>query len=120
SQTRPMPAVVITDLSGKTLILIGPNTGLGFEVAKCFAGMNPVWLVLTARDEAKGKQAQVHISKPTLDTPRELWIIDLTNFNSIVTFADRTEQKLNRLDILVESASMMISKYEQVEGWEKT
>ncbi|SJL09162.1 uncharacterized protein ARMOST_12538 [Armillaria ostoyae] len=76
--------------------------------------MNPVRLVLTARDEAKGKQAQ--ISKPTLDTPRELWIIDLTNFDSIVAFADKTEWGLNRLDILVESASMMIWKYEQVEG----
>ncbi len=86
-QTRPMPAVVTADLSGKTLVLIGANTGLGFEAAKHFARMNPARLVLTARDEVKGKKAlartfipivrymvrlmrSLQRSKPTLDTQR--------------------------------------------------
>ncbi len=56
-QTGPVPDVVTADLSGKTLVLIGANAGLGFEAAKHFARMNPARLVLTARDEAKGKQA---------------------------------------------------------------
>ena len=85
-QTRPMPAVVTADLSGKTLVLIGANTGLGFEAAKHFARMNPARLILTARDEAMGKQALARIfisiigfmaplmrslqrSNPTLVTP---------------------------------------------------
>ncbi len=42
-----MPAVVTADLSEKTLVLVGTNTGLGFEAAKHFARMNPAQLVPT-------------------------------------------------------------------------
>ncbi|KAK0431559.1 hypothetical protein EV421DRAFT_1742997 [Armillaria borealis] len=112
-QTRPMPAVVTADLSGKTLVLIGANAGLGFEAAKHFARMNPARLVLTARDEAKGKQALAQIQNDTGYSKAELWIIDLADFNS-------AERELDRLDILVESAGMMTWKYEQVDGWERT
>ncbi|PBK65066.1 NAD(P)-binding protein [Armillaria solidipes] len=119
-QTRPMPAVVTADLSGKTLVLIGANAGLGFEAAKHFANMNPSRLVLTARDEAKGKDALTRIQKETGYPKAELWIVDLANFSSIVAFADRAERELERLDILVENAGMATWEYEQVEGWEKT
>ncbi|KAK0215233.1 hypothetical protein EDD85DRAFT_497803 [Armillaria nabsnona] len=119
-QTRPMPAVVTADLSGKTLVLIGANTGLGFEAAKHFARMNPARLVLTARDEANGKQALAQIQEETGYSKAELWIIDLANFSSVVAFADRAERELDRLDILVENAGVATSDYEQVEGWEKT
>ncbi|PBK67947.1 short-chain dehydrogenase [Armillaria solidipes] len=119
-QTRPMPAVVTADLSGKTLVLIGANAGLGFEAAKHFARMNPARLVLTARDEAKGKQALAQIQNDTGYSKAELWIIDLADFNSVIAFADKAERELDRLDILVESAGMMTWKYEQVDGWERT
>ncbi|PBK94509.1 NAD(P)-binding protein [Armillaria gallica] len=119
-QTRPMPAVVTADLSGKTLVLIGANTGLGFEAAKHFARMNPARLVLTARDEAMGKQALAQIQSDTSYSKAELWVIDLAKFSSVIAFADKAERELERLDILVESAGMITWKYEQVEGWEKT
>ncbi|PBK67955.1 NAD(P)-binding protein [Armillaria solidipes] len=115
-QTRLMPAVVTADLSGKTLVLIGANVRLGFEAAKHFARMNPARLVLTARDEAKGRQA---LASDTGYSKAELWIIDLANFSSVMEFADRAEHELDRLDVLVESAGMITWKYEQVEGWEK-
>ncbi|KAK0440897.1 uncharacterized protein EV420DRAFT_1279069 [Desarmillaria tabescens] len=119
-QTRPMPAVVTADLSGKTLVLIGANAGLGFEAAKHFARMNPTRLVLTARDEAKGKDALARVQKETGYTKAELWIIDVANFSSVIAFADRAERELDRLDILVENAGMATWEYEQVEGWERT
>ncbi|KAK0495746.1 hypothetical protein EDD18DRAFT_251719 [Armillaria luteobubalina] len=119
-QKKPMPAVVTADLSGKTLVLIGANAGLGFEAAKHFARMNPARLVLTARDERKGKQALAEIQADTGYSKAELWIIDLANFNSVVAFADRADRELERLDILVENAGIATWNYEQVEGWEKT
>ncbi|KAK0463437.1 hypothetical protein IW261DRAFT_1672487 [Armillaria novae-zelandiae] len=119
-QTRPMPAVVTADLSGKTLVLIGANAGLGFEAAKHFAKMNPARLVLTARDETKGKEALTRIQQETGYTKAELWIIDLANFSSVIAFADQAERELERLDILVENAGMATWEYEQVEGWERT
>ncbi|KAK0434089.1 hypothetical protein EV421DRAFT_2088095 [Armillaria borealis] len=119
-QTGPVPTVVTADLSGKTLVLIGANAGLGFEAAKHFARMNPARLVLTARDEAKGKQALAQIQDDTGYSKAELWIIDLANFNSVIAFAEKAERELDRLDILIENASIATWDYEQVEGWEKT
>ncbi|KAK0199470.1 hypothetical protein DFS33DRAFT_1268460, partial [Desarmillaria ectypa] len=60
------------------------------------------------------------IQKETGYTKAELWIIDLTNFSSVIAFADRAERELEQLDILVENAGMATWEYEQVEGWERT
>ncbi|KAK0184326.1 hypothetical protein F5146DRAFT_1075221 [Armillaria mellea] len=119
-QTGPVPDVVTADLSGKTLVLIGASAGLGFEAAKHFARMNPARLVLTARDEAKGKRALAQIQADTGYSKAELWIIDLANFSSVIAFADKAERELDRLDILIENAGIAIWDYEEVEGWEKT
>ncbi|KAK0442440.1 hypothetical protein EV421DRAFT_1736294 [Armillaria borealis] len=119
-QTGPVPAVVTADLSKKTLVLIGANAGLGFEAAKHFARMNPARLVLTARNEVKGRKALAQIQADTGYSKAELWIIDVADFNSVVAFADRAEQELDRLDILIENAGIWTWEYEQVEGWEKS
>lgn len=45
------------DLTGKTVVVVGANVGLGFEAAKHFASMNPKRLVLGCRSEEKGQAA---------------------------------------------------------------
>jgi retinol dehydrogenase 12 len=52
------------DLTGKTVVVIGANVGLGFEAAKHFASMNPKKLVLGCRSQEKG-QATLHQEKIT-------------------------------------------------------
>jgi retinol dehydrogenase 12 len=49
--------VVHADLTGKTIVIIGANVGLGFEAAKHFASMNPKRLVLGCRSQEKGQAA---------------------------------------------------------------
>ncbi len=45
------------DLTGKTVVVVGANVGLGFEAAKHFASMNPKRLVLGCRNQEKGQAA---------------------------------------------------------------
>jgi hypothetical protein len=45
------------DLTGKTVVIVGANVGLGFEAAKHFASMNPKRLVLGCRSQEKGQAA---------------------------------------------------------------
>ncbi len=45
------------DLTGKTVVVIEANVGLGFEAAKHFASMNPKRLVLGCRSQEKGQAA---------------------------------------------------------------
>jgi retinol dehydrogenase 12 len=49
--------VVHVDLTGKTVVVVGANVGLGFEAAKHFASMNPNRLVLACRSQEKGYDA---------------------------------------------------------------
>ena len=54
--SRP-PPVIRADLTGKTVMVIGANIGLGFEATKHFASMKPARLILACRSEAKAKAA---------------------------------------------------------------
>ena len=45
------------DLAGKTVIVVGANTGIGFEAAKHFAQMKPARLILGCRSEERGRKA---------------------------------------------------------------
>ncbi|KAJ6598434.1 hypothetical protein DFH09DRAFT_1131771 [Mycena vulgaris] len=116
--TKPQP-VVTTDLTGKTVVVLGANTGIGFEAAKHFATMNPGHLILACRSQGKGQAAVEKLKAATGYTTAKLWIIDLADFASVKRFADRFEQDGGRLDILVENAAIGPAAYEPTtDGWE--
>jgi retinol dehydrogenase 12 len=56
-QAQPIPAVITADLTGKTIIVTGANSGLGLEASKHFARMNPGRLIIVCRNLTKGEQA---------------------------------------------------------------
>ncbi|KAK7044162.1 hypothetical protein VNI00_007882 [Paramarasmius palmivorus] len=114
---KPAP-VVNTNLAGQTVVVIGANTGLGFEACKHFASMNPGRLILGCRNKAKGDAAVEKIKAET-GYKAELWIIDLSSFASVKAFVDKFEKEGGRLDILVENAGIIGSEDYQVtkDGW---
>lgn len=57
SQCAKRPPVTTADLTGKTVLVVGANAGLGFEASKHFASMNPGRLILACRSESKGQAA---------------------------------------------------------------
>ncbi|KAJ6618970.1 hypothetical protein B0H10DRAFT_2164030 [Mycena sp. CBHHK59/15] len=116
--TKPRP-VVKADLTGKTVVVLGANTGLGFEATKHFATMNPGRLILACRSQSKGQAAVEKLKAATGYAKAELWIIDLADFASVKQFAEKFEQDGGRLDILVENAAIAPFKYEPTkDGWE--
>ncbi|KAF8074677.1 hypothetical protein FPV67DRAFT_1409312 [Lyophyllum atratum] len=118
-QWMTLPPVATADLAGKTVMVIGANTGLGFEATKHFARMNPARLILACRSTTKGEAAVQRLEKETGYNAAELWIIDLAKFSSVVAFADRFEKDGGRLDILVENAACAPVNYESTpDGWE--
>ncbi|KAJ6580743.1 hypothetical protein B0H19DRAFT_1112261 [Mycena capillaripes] len=118
-QFTPQQPVVKVDLTGKTIIVLGANTGLGFEAAKHFATMNPGRLILACRSRSRGEAAVEKLTAATGCLTAELWIVDLADFSSVKGFADKFEQDGTRLDILVANAALVAEKYEATkDGWE--
>ncbi|KAG6872921.1 hypothetical protein C0995_005179 [Termitomyces sp. Mi166 len=118
-QLASVPPVETADLTGKTVMVLGANTGLGFEATKHFARMNPARLILACRSKLKGEAAIEKIQQETGYLTAELWIVDLSEFSSVVAFLDKFEKDGGRLDILLENASILPRTYTTTsDGWE--
>ncbi|KAI1454899.1 retinol dehydrogenase 12 [Annulohypoxylon moriforme] len=96
------PSLPQKDLTGKTAIVTGSNTGIGFECASQLLDLGISKLIVAVRDEAKGKAARTKLlsSRSVPDSTVEVWQLDLQSYESITTFAERTKD-LERLDIAV-------------------
>ncbi|KAJ7079207.1 hypothetical protein C8R43DRAFT_940090 [Mycena crocata] len=120
-QRKTQAPVVKVDLTGKTVIVVGANTGLGFEAAKHFATMNPGRLILACRNESKGQAALEKLQADTGYKKTELWLIDLGDFESVKRFGDKFDRDGGRLDTLVMNAGISAQKYKATkDGWESS
>jgi len=106
--------------TGQTIIVTGSNTGLGLEAAKHFSRLNAEKIILAVRNVEKGKAAKTSIEASTnRHGVVEVWPLDLTSYESVKHFAKRAEG-LKRLDVLLENAGMMTSKFSVAERDELT
>ncbi|EGN95975.1 hypothetical protein SERLA73DRAFT_185437 [Serpula lacrymans var. lacrymans S7.3] len=118
-QFNAVPPVENADLTGKTVIVVGANVGIGFEASKHFARMNPARLILGCRSTTKGTAAIEEIKSETGYDKAELWLIDLANFSSVLAFADKFDKEGQGLDILVMNAAVFQLAYQGTpDGWE--
>ncbi|KAF9447064.1 NAD(P)-binding protein [Macrolepiota fuliginosa MF-IS2] len=104
-QWTEVPPVVHVNLKGKTVVVVGANTGLGFEAAQHFARMGAGRLVLACRSQEKGEAAVERLKQETGYSKAELWLVDLADFASVRAFVDQALENLERLDILVLNAA---------------
>ncbi|KAF9447723.1 short-chain dehydrogenase [Macrolepiota fuliginosa MF-IS2] len=108
-QFRTVPPVANVDLKGKVIIVIGANSGLGYEATKHFARMGAERVILACRSKQKGDTAVQRLEEETGCHNVECWSIDLSNFDSVRTFADRAIEKLGRIDVLLLNAAILSS-----------
>ncbi|MDQ2751678.1 MAG: oxidoreductase [Bacteroidota bacterium] len=91
--------------SGKTFIVTGANTGLGFETALALykAGAN---VIIACRNLQKAEQAIVKLKKSDGSGTLESGVLDLSDLNSVKQFADAFLQNHQRLDVLINNAAV--------------
>ena len=94
------------DLSGRRILVTGGTTGLGFETVRALASAGAS-VVLTARDDAKGRDAvtRVRAEHPDADVSHE--IVELGSLASVRAFTDRFAADNDRLDVLIANAGIM-------------
>ncbi|RDI82181.1 hypothetical protein Vi05172_g7763 [Venturia inaequalis] len=116
------PADPTTSFVGKTVIITGANTGLGYEAALKFVRLGVSTLILGVRNEYKGEVAKTSIKTqfPEYTGDIKIWHLDMSSYASIRTFAENCN-KLRTIDQVILNAGVMMKDYEESEhGWETT
>ena len=98
----------IPDQSGRTAVVTGANTGLGYETAAALAAKG-AHVVLAVRNLDKGKAAADLIARRTPGADVTLQELDLTSLASVHQAADQLHAALDRVDLLVNNAGIMMT-----------
>lgn len=112
------------DLTGRTILITGANSGLGLDAAKLLAQLNCSTIILGCRTFAKGEAATKDILAsvssrngkiPTIVT----FELELGSYSSVTAFAERCRE-LPRLDAAILNAGAFPSEFGLSEGFETT
>ena len=109
------------DMQGKTVVVTGGNSGIGFETAAALAAMG-ARVVVTARNADKGRAAVADITQRLGgDAQVQLVVFDLADLASVRRGASELLEQVPRLDVLVNNAGLVLSeRTETVDGFEAT
>lgn len=109
------------DMKGKTVVITGGNSGIGFETAVALASMGARVLV-TARNADKGRGAVSAITQRLGDEARvQLVVFDLADLASVRQGAAEILEQAPQLDVLVNNAGLVLTeRAETVDGYEAT
>jgi len=109
------------NLTGRTFLITGSNTGLGLAAAIHLARLKASHLILGVRDLTKGAKAKEEIIAQTNFTGTiDVWELDMSKFDSVKRFAEQAKT-LGRLDGVILNAGIPNPpRWEMTsDGWEK-
>jgi NAD(P)-dependent dehydrogenase (short-subunit alcohol dehydrogenase family) len=108
------------DMSGKTVVITGGNSGIGLETAVAVARAGAKVLI-TVRDERKGTAAikEIHARAPGAEA--DFVVFDLASLASVREGAAQILASCPRIDVLVNNAGLVLSdRTLTVDGFETT
>jgi len=91
----------------KIALVTGANRGIGLEVCRQLAKAD-AQVILTARDEFKGKEAVKKLTADGLDAT--FYQLDVTDEENIRNLCNFVMEKFDRLDILVNNAGILLDE----------
>ena len=107
-----MSAPSLPDLTGRTYVVTGANSGIGLEAARKLVAAGG-HVVLAVRDTAKGEAAAAQ-----LDGSTEVAELDLADLSSVRAFAEAWGER--EITSLVNNAGiMMVAQGRTVDGFER-
>jgi NAD(P)-dependent dehydrogenase (short-subunit alcohol dehydrogenase family) len=99
-------AAQINDERGRSFLVTGANSGLGFETARELA-VHGARVVLASRSEAKGLAAVDRIKAERRGALVEFRLLDLADLDSVRAFAAAITSDAITVDVLVNNAGLM-------------
>jgi NAD(P)-dependent dehydrogenase (short-subunit alcohol dehydrogenase family) len=99
--------VDVPDQGGRTAVVTGANSGIGFETARVLAEHGAT-VILACRDVAKGEAAAARLSGPGRVAVQHL---DLGSLASVRAAASEIHERNQQLDLLINNAGLMMPPF---------
>jgi len=110
----------VADMTGKTVVVTGGNSGIGRETALALATAG-ARVVITARDASRGDAAVSAIRSASGNEQIEVAVFDLADMASVRSGASQLLALCDRIDVLVNNAGLVLSeRHETPDGFEST
>lgn len=102
------------DQAGRTALVTGASSGLGFEVALALAAAGAS-VLLGCRDPDRGRTAMARISGQTPGAGLRVLNVDLASLESVRTAAAELAQRHEVIDLLVNNAGVMATPHRRTD-----
>jgi NAD(P)-dependent dehydrogenase (short-subunit alcohol dehydrogenase family) len=110
----------VPDQKGRTVVVTGANTGIGFETARVLAGRGAC-VVLACRDAKKAETASNRITGLVPNTDVHTVQLDLASLASVRGAAAELRSAYRGIDLLINNGGVMEPPYERTaDGFELT
>jgi NAD(P)-dependent dehydrogenase (short-subunit alcohol dehydrogenase family) len=108
------------DMTGKTCLITGANTGIGKTTAIGVAKTG-AQTVLVCRDRARGEAAQAQVKAQGDNADVDLLLTDLSAMQAVRDLADIVNKHYARLDVLINNAGVFDrTRVVTADGYERT
>jgi len=103
---------------GRTIVITGANTGVGFETAKMLAA-RAATVVLACRDPGRARQAKERILAAAPGAHLDAITLDLASLASVRDAAAELRSRHRTVDVLINNAGVMwVPRSETADGFE--
>ncbi|MEZ5568894.1 MAG: oxidoreductase [Halioglobus sp.] len=99
----------VPDQSGRTIVITGANTGLGFEAARALAAKG-ARVLMACRSSEKAEQAIARIEQDNGAADVHFVALDLGDLASVSACAQSLQGE-TRIDVLINNAGVMVPPY---------
>lgn len=106
----PWTPADIPDQTGRTAIVTGSNSGIGFDAALHLAASG-AHVILACRNETKADTARAQILEHHPSASVQTAPLDLANLESVEAFSNAYCQRHETLDLLINNAGLMIPPF---------
>jgi len=108
----------ISSQSGRTVIVTGSSSGIGYETARVLAEKGAT-VIVAVRNLKKGNLAVGNIKQGNSKADVAVMGLDLSDLKSVRKFAEEFKKSHTRLDLLINNAGVMVPPYSKtVDGFE--